>query len=374
MELTHEQLEKSIDKSYSTGIPLFIAGTTGIGKSCTVRKVSKRIATNDEEREFLEWNELTSEEKRELRDSKEKREQSFLLIDMRISQMDPTDLRGLPNLNGEDFVEWNPPLSFSVLSKEGVRGVLFFDEINLAPPSVQSAAYQIILDKAIGQISLNKNLCIIGAGNRVEDRANVFEMAAPLKNRFTHVGLKVPSVEDWSIWATENDIDNRIVGYLNFKRSHLMVDISKIGNSRSGAFPTPRSWEYCSNVIDGLEDLDTLEQFVSSCVGDGVAVEFKSFLKLKKDIDLMDVMDNPEKVKEMSLDLKWCLISAVADRYASHPEDLSKALNVAKHLEADFGATLLRMIKRSNEKHFMKNVQDCDEWEEIAKEYKKYIL
>src|ERR1700752_138358 len=68
------------------------------------------------------------------------------LIDIRLSQMEPTDLRGVPFRKG-DLVEWSVPPLLPDAARHGERGILFLDEITSAPPTVTAAAYQLILDR-----------------------------------------------------------------------------------------------------------------------------------------------------------------------------------------------------------------------------------
>ena len=68
------------------------------------------------------------------------------LIDIRLSQMEPSDLRGIPFRNG-DFVDWAIPAMLPNIERHGEQGILFLDEITSAPPSVSAAAYQLILDR-----------------------------------------------------------------------------------------------------------------------------------------------------------------------------------------------------------------------------------
>ena len=372
MEINHRQLEKAIHRSCKTKIPLFIWGTTGIGKSLTTKKVAKDIS-KEKTRAFVDWNRISDKEKQSLLVDGTKRESSYIYADSRLVDRDPTDLRGLPNLNGKDYVEWKPTLLFKVLSCDKASGMLFFDEMNLAPPSVQGTAYQIVFDKCIGELALNPDIEIIGAGNRAEDRANVFEMSVPLRARFTHATLMPPTVKEWVDWGLENKIDDRILAFLQFRPSHLMADMSKLRDAKSQAVNCPRTWEFSSTMINGIEDIEELEIYTSECVGDGIAVEFKAFLKLRDKIDLQSILDHPEKAKGLELDMKWSLISAVSEKYREDKKILEKALGLCNFIEPDFGASLLRMIKRQDEKHFSNNVVKCKNWREIAEKFGKYI-
>jgi MoxR-like ATPase len=106
-------------------------------------------------------------------------------IDVRLSQLAPTDLRGLP-VAENGVSKWFPP---EFLPHKG-RGILFLDEINMAPPAMQGMAQQLILDRCIGSYRVPDDWFVWAAGNRREDRAGVFEMPAPLANRFLHLQVE----------------------------------------------------------------------------------------------------------------------------------------------------------------------------------------
>jgi MoxR-like ATPase len=372
VEVEHKTLKKLVLKSYNPKRPLFVSGTTGIGKSWVIKETAEEIAKK-EGRQFLEWNKISDKEKLAICENKAKRDSTLLFCDQRVSQMDPSDLRGLPKLNGKDWVEWKPNLLFAVLALDGIHAVLFFDELNLAPPSVQAAAYQIILDKCIGELALNPDICIIAAGNRLEDRANVYEMSSPLKNRFTHITLRIPTYQEWVDWGFQNQIDDRIISYIQFKPSHMMADLNKAKDTKSAAFATPRSWAFCSELIAGETNLEDLQTYVSASVGDGIGIEFTAFLRLREKIDLDKILDKPEMAKGLEIDMKWSLISAVSEKYRANKKILDKTLGVCMFLEPDFSISLLRMLKRQNEKDFVKNVVLCPTWKKIFPKYGKYL-
>lgn len=374
MEINHEQLTKSIIKSYNTGKPLFISGTTGIGKSQNVMNTAKQIAVK-EQRKFIEWNKISDKDKLRLEDEEAYRESVFVFVDYRISQISPEDLKGLPKLNGKDYVEWKPTLLFRVLSKDKVKALLFFDEMNLAPPSIQAAAYQIILDKCIGEIALNPDVCIIAAGNRAEDKANVFDMAMPLKARFRHTTLRVPSVEEWeSEYAIPHGVQDKLIAFLKFRPDLLMADISKLKGQ--SAFPCPRQWDVVDCITKDETDLEEIKRYTSESVGDGVAIEYKAFLKLRDEIDLDNVLANPSSVSKLGLDMKWALISLVSERYRTAKKDstlLEKALEFDDYMEPDFMASMLRFMKSNNKKLFVSQIFQCKKWPVINLKYNYYI-
>jgi MoxR-like ATPase len=158
------------------------------------------------------------------------------MIDIRLSQMEPSDLRGIPFRNN-DQVEWAIPSMLPNVKDHGKTGILFLDEITSAAPSVSAAAYQLILDRRLGQYEIPEGWAILAAGNRQGDRGITYTMPAPLANRFSHYDVDV-NLDDWVAWAYEHNIDDRIIAFLRF-RPDLIFDFDAAQNPM--AFPSPRS-------------------------------------------------------------------------------------------------------------------------------------
>ncbi|HET8913354.1 MAG TPA: MoxR family ATPase [Ktedonobacteraceae bacterium] len=186
------------------------------------------------------------------------------MIDLRLSQLAPTDLRGLPVADRESMVSrWYPP---EFLPREG-RGILFLDELNLAPPAMQGMAQQLILDRRVGSYTVPDQWFVWAAGNRKEDRASVFDMPAPLANRFIHLTVE-PNFESFKAFALGHQIHEHLLAFLSFRPALL----HKL-DPQQPAWPSPRSWMIASRLYKvGLD--------ISHVVGAGTAVEFAAFLKL----------------------------------------------------------------------------------------------
>jgi MoxR-like ATPase len=183
-------------------------------------------------------------------------------VDVRLSQLAPTDLRGLP-VPENGVSRWFPPEFLPT----GGHGILFLDELNMAPPTMQGMAQQLILDRKVGSYTLPDGWFIWAAGNRKEDRAAVFDMPAPLANRFLHLEVE-PDLESWKAYAFTAGLHERILAFLAFRPSLLhAVD------AKHPAWPSPRSWEMASTLLKaGLE--------ISPVVGAGAAAEFDAFIKV----------------------------------------------------------------------------------------------
>ena len=375
-EVTHEELGRHIEKAYATNTSHLCLGATGIGKSYTVDKKASEISKKMG-REYVRWNKLSKEDKHKVADNPEK---YFFMMDIRLSQLDPSDLRGLPGLNGKEFVEWKIPFWLHVASKKGARGIIFFDEINLAPPSIQAAAYQLIHDRELGEVSIQDGVLPIGAGNRLEDKANIYDLPRPLQNRFTHTTLRIPYIteacdESWGKWAMNHDIDMRIITFLIQRPTLLNPKINEDSNER--AFPTPRTWEVTSRLINGETDLEWIEELASSAVGAGAASEFASTLKFQRQIKLSDILKHPEKAGDIKeLDLKYSLIALVAEWFGQNgnKDNLEKVLQICNVIQSEFAILLLRFVKNKHKSLFKNNVRKLKSWKPISKKYQKYII
>jgi len=373
LEVNHEELKQILKVVWKAKLPLFIWGAPGIGKSYMVRDVAKEIA-KELGREFVELNKIDKAKRKEIEANPEK---YFVLYDIRLSQYDPSDLRGLPALNGQETVEWRINDWVYLFSRPNIAGIIFFDELNLAPPSIQASAYQIILDRCISDTPIAKDVLIVSAGNRLEDKANVFDMPKPLQNRFLHCTLRVPSVEEWTKWAQEHNLDMRVITYLNSRPSHLFKMDEE---SNDEAFPTPRTVEFWARLIRDVpdEDLNTLEKLTAIAVGTGVALEFVSFIKLRRQIDFKDLLEHPEKLRQIEeVDMKYAIVSLIADYWRNSRKDMktfAKLFKIIKEFpEAEFQIITLREIRRQSPKILFNALMKVPEYNEWANKIIQYL-
>ncbi len=187
------------------------------------------------------------------------RQHNLQLVDLRLSQLAPTDLRGLP-VAENGVSRWFPP---EFLPTSG-QGILFLDEINMAPPAMQGIAQQLILDRQVGSYRVPDEWFIWAAGNRKSDRAAVFEMPSALANRFIHLDL-VPDFDSFKAWGLRAGLSERVLAFLAFRPSLL----HQIDPQRP-AWPSPRSWVMANQLRGaGLS--------VEPAIGPGAAGEFEAF-------------------------------------------------------------------------------------------------
>lgn len=235
------------------------------------------------------------------------------MIDVRLSQMEPSDLRGIPFRVG-DTVEWAVPGLLPDAERHGANGILFLDEITSAAPSVSAAAYQLILDRSLGAYAIPAGWAIFAAGNRQGDRGVTYTMPAPLANRFSHFELEV-NLDDWVAWAHRNAIDERLIAFLRF-RPELLFDFDPAHNAM--AFPSPRSWEFAHRALQKFDDhADLLGEALQACVGPAAGVELAAFVRNLDRLPDVDAILRGETVEvPEELDLQYAVASALVGRAA----------------------------------------------------------
>jgi MoxR-like ATPase len=290
---------------------VFLWGAPGVGKSSIVKAIA------------------------------EQKEIAF--IDLRLALMDPTDLKGIPFYDKESHTAlWAPP---AFLPREG-EGILFLDELNSAAPAVQSSAYQLILDRRVGEYILPDGWAIVAAGNRESDRGVTYRMPAPLANRFVHFEMEV-SVEDWREWAFGSGIDSRIIAYISYKNEALFnFDATKAQKS----FATPRSWEYVDKILKSDLSAETLLDVLCGTVGKEEAVGFLSFVKVANRLpDIALIVAGELREYPQDMDVLYALSSGIVTHYLQNPSDekLENILQYSLELKSEFAVLLVQDLQRN---------------------------
>lgn len=249
--------------------PLMAWGKPGVGKSDAVRKAAKL-------------------------------HQATALADVRLSQYDSVDLRGIP-VPHAGMTVWHAPITLPFKGNADFEALdntkpifLFLDEINAAAPSVAAVAYQLINDRRVGEHELLDNVVVVAAGNREQDRGVTNRMPTPLANRFTHVEIDV-DVDAWCYWAQEAGLPAEGVAFMQFRKQLLSTfDPSKPDK----AFATPRTWEKALNYYADAAMPENIKQVaMSGAVGQGPAAEFWGFVDVWSKMPKMsDIEANPDKV------------------------------------------------------------------------------
>lgn len=226
-------------------------------------------------------------------------------IDLRLGQLAPTDLRGLPVADHEARTSrWYAP---EFLPRSG-KGILFLDEINMAPPALQGIAQQLVLDRRVGSHTIPDGWHIWAAGNRAEDGASVFRMPSALQNRFIHLAVE-PHLESFRQWALANGVHERIVAFLAFRPELL----HKRDTARP-AWPSPRSWTAANSLLAANLPIDP-------AVGEAAAGEFRAYQRVYRELPDLDAILDGEGSRipfPTRPDARYATVIGLATRSKSH--------------------------------------------------------
>ena len=260
------------------------------------------------------------------------------MIDMRLGQCEPTDIRGIPFFNkNKEVMDWAPPIELpsEELAKKYPIIVLFLDELNSAAPAVQAAAYQLILNRGVGTYRLPDNVVMVAAGNRESDKGVTYRMPSPLANRFVHLEVRT-DFQSWEQWAVNHKVHKDVVGYIGFAKQDLM-DFDPKSSSR--AFATPRSWFFVSQFLEDDEATDAeLVDLIAGTVGEGLAIKFMAHRKVSgqmpKAEDILAGKVKELKVKEVSA--MYSLTISLCYELQEQFKKLGKEKLADWHAQADY--------------------------------------
>lgn len=355
--ITSVQARKALLTAFKVKRPVFLWGPPGIGKSEVVADITDELGG--------------------------------LMIDLRMAQMEPTDIRGIPFFNKDNGkMDWAPPIDLpdAETASQYPIVVLFLDEMNSAAPAVQAAGYQLILNRRVGKYVLPDNVVIVAAGNRDSDKGVTYRMPMPLANRFIHVEMR-PDFASWQQWSVDKEIHRDVVGYLSFAKQDLYDFDAK---SSSKAFATPRSWSFVSDLLkDDTIDTETLFTLVAGAVGEGLAAKFAAHRKfvdrMPEPSDILSGKVTDLEVKEVSamysLTVGMCYelkeaFTATGDK-KTDPKKMNEMIdNFLGYMMKNFETELVIMGARVALKQYKITMDGAKlkHFDEFHRKYGKYIL
>ena len=293
-------------------------GAPGVGKSQAVRQIAKEIEAN------------TGKEVK--------------VTDVRLLLFNPIDLRGIPTSNADKTLAvWLKPQIFQMDSSNNIVNILFLDEISSAPQSVQAAAYQITLDRVVGEHKLPDNCIVIAAGNRITDKSIAYKMPKALANRLMHIEIE-GNFDSWKKWAIKSGVNDKVIGFLSFRQNYLMGFDS---SSNDLTYPTPRTWEIVSNILNAIDDdIDNIYLSIAGVIGIGAAAEFRTWSKVYKELPVIeDIFNGKMPALPQNTDALYALTAAMTAYAREHKDEMSRIANsirFADKMPPDFGAVLMK--------------------------------
>lgn len=330
--ITIEQAENIIEKSVQAILddpsmakvlpPVMLRSGPGVGKSSIVKYVAEKLGIG--------------------------------FIDIRLAEMEPVDLRGLPVPNHESkSVQWY--VTADLPRDPNSKGIILFDELTSAPKDLQVAAYELILDRRLGNLyKIPDGWFIVAAGNRIKDKAVATAMSSALANRMMHFELEADA-EQWGAWAISKGLHPSVTGFIAYRPACLF----KMDQNLEAGWPSPRSWERVSHVIRLFDDEETVRKVVYGLIGPAVGVEFMEFHKINKNFNSVLKMltdpDEPVVIPERA-DEKYALTSAVSYLLwnGKDAEDEARRIDglfrICMKLPADFATVLVKNATAGNPK------------------------
>lgn len=302
------QLKTAITELVRLKRPGFIWGPPGIGKSDIIRAVAK--------------------------------EQKLDLIDKRLAQSDPTELKGYPWPDQAKKV-----MTFfrdSTLPTKG-KGILFLDELPHAPQAVQSVAFQLILDRKVGDYTLPDGWAVIAAGNRTTDRSGAHTVNAALANRFVHLDLEV-DLDEWIEWGVNNGVSDLTRGYIRYRPANLCVEKIEAG---AKAFPTPRSWHFADQIVQGNLPHELKMELIKGTVGEGIAAEFMGYVRDHAQLVNIDrILVDPERAPLPEGPAATYAVLAALEGHTT-AGNLDRLMKYVNRVDKEFQTVFIESITRS---------------------------
>ena len=357
-------------------------------KSVGVYNAAKAIAETMPDRKFLNWNRCGFSTKE---DAVENPHKYFIFADIRASETDIGELRLQDLQNGREYITFKYNILFKALSDERAKGILFFDEMNLAPNMIKAQFYKIINDRAVGDIPISTSVLCVSAGNEAEHARGVTEDPVPLVLRRANYFVRPLIDDEWSDFAIRSEYNKYIVGFTKFQPKfvhNIQYDLpAGVGQ------PCPRTWTKLNTLQTPemerelmnwnpkeSEHQPLLKIISTGLLGQEVAAQYCAYVQAAKDINLEEIIKEPKRIRKYeqgNLSLYWAIVSALVDKYRHNKNDMLKPIIlIANEIERkELGTFLVRSVKNIDKNAFMKiglMKVDPDVINEFAKRYSKY--
>jgi len=298
--------------------------------------------------------------------------EKWLFTDIRLSLLDATDLRGLPDIDKEKReTYWTKPV-FLPPEDSNENHILFFDEFSNANASIQNACLQLVLDRSIGEYKLPPKTRIVCGGNGLNDGAFVFKLSSALGNRFINIDFEA-DFDDWKVWAYANKINPLVIAYHNYTKGDNLYNFSNDTNVR--AFASPRTWAFVGQP-NGILDLGlhngTLYEVIKGAIGEGVGTEFYGFLKIYRDLpNPNDILEHNKNIVPEESNVMYALVSALINTVREKKEYLDRLIEYTYKIPKEFAVLLMKDILKTDLQTDVLNSKVFDKW---TKDHKEIIL
>ena len=192
-----------------------------------------------------------------------------LLFDLRLTTIEPQDLRGLPYYDhAAQKTVWYPPEDLPDDPKR--PAILFLDELTAAAPSLQPSVYGLLQERRVGRHRLPETTFIVAAGNGVEDGAIAYEMGTALSDRLVHLNLRAEASDWLARYALPKGLHPAVIAFIRTRPDLLETTEDALRRGQMIAC-TPRSWARVSTILCAVSDRRLRDVMIAGTVGEAAA-------------------------------------------------------------------------------------------------------
>ena len=193
------------------------------------------------------------------------------LHDLRLTTIDPADLRGLPFYDHDARrTVWYPPED---LPAPGTTAILFLDELTAASPLLQPTVYGLLQERRIGGYVLPPDTFVVAAGNGVEDGAIAYEMGTALSDRLIHLSVRADAADWLAGYAVPRGLHPAVAAFIRTRPDLLDTTEETLRRGETIAC-TPRAWARVSAILSAIPDRSLRDIIIAGTLGEGPAAEF----------------------------------------------------------------------------------------------------
>ncbi|MEM6890197.1 MAG: MoxR family ATPase [Pseudomonadota bacterium] len=195
-----------------------------------------------------------------------------VLYDLRLTTIEPQDLRGLPYYDHEaQKTVWYRPEDLPDTPDR--PAVLFLDELTSAAPHLQPTVYGLLQERRVGRHRLPDSVFIVAAGNSVEDGAVAYDMGTALSDRLIHLHLRADTADWIANVAVPRNLHPAVIAFLRGRPDLLETTEETLSRGELIAC-TPRAWERVSQIMANVPERQLRQAMIAGTVGDTVAAAF----------------------------------------------------------------------------------------------------
>lgn len=295
------------------------------------------------------------------------------------SLLDPSDIQGMPHVIN-NVTNWATPAFFDRIKKtadNGIRSILFMDELNRGPKDVLGAMLTLILEREVNGHSLPKDTIIVASINPDSDGDyQVDSLDGAMRNRFLILNVE-SDAQNWLKYARETGINQVVRDYIAENPTKLYFQSE---DQDEMAIATPRSWEMLGKFVDTFNKVDPELHFeiIKGKIGSALGSQFynfflnyvnvvkvediEKFVKKYKDINETNIEEigkdlYKDKLQSIESVTQMELVHQMMDKYirkATKREDIMPLLVTLYGLNIETLASLLKEYKASRNADYKK--------------------